>query len=116
MFATVAHPSIIENNVIEPTDASIYIGGQIIGNEQGLAGQVYEVIAGEVVIISNGQTVDLVEAGELLDDAIWPDATIVAWTDCVLMSVGGTERREATPPVSTFVTPTELQKQLALAA
>ncbi len=88
----------------------------MIGNEHGLGGKVYEVITGEVVIISNGQMVDLVEAGEWLDDVIWPDATIVAWTDCVLMLHADVDDAEALPATPTFVVPTDLQKHLALAA
>ena len=45
---------------------------------------IYKVLEGEVLIVRNGRTVDLVEAGEWLDAQIWTDATAVAWTDCIL--------------------------------
>ncbi|MEZ4659735.1 MAG: hypothetical protein R2911_19440, partial [Caldilineaceae bacterium] len=44
----------------------------------------YQVLAGEVLIVRNGRTVDLVEAGEWLNAQIWPGATAMAWTDCIL--------------------------------
>ncbi len=44
----------------------------------------YLLVSGEVIILRNGQIVDLVESGELLDPAIWPGAMAVAWHASIL--------------------------------
>ena len=58
-------------------------GMRIFGKSLPLA-NVYMVASGEVMILRGGQLVDLVEAGELLDQRIWRGATAIAHTDCML--------------------------------
>ena len=57
----------------------------------------YTVASGEVLVHRNGELIDIVEAGELLDPRIWGDATAVAHTDCTLTAPG--RRRLAAPPI-----------------
>jgi CRP-like cAMP-binding protein len=58
-------------------------GGHIFA-ESTPSANTYMVASGEVLIFRDGQPVDLVEAGELLDPRIWSDATAIARTDCIL--------------------------------
>jgi hypothetical protein len=44
----------------------------------------YTLLSGEVVILRNGQIVDLIEAGEILDPVFWPGMIAVAWHHSVL--------------------------------
>ena len=59
-------------------------GGLIFGRVAPLA-RPYVVAAGEVLILRDGQPVDLVTAGELLDPRFWGEVTAVAHTDCTLV-------------------------------
>jgi hypothetical protein len=47
--------------------------------------QTYRLIEGEVLVLRHGVPIDLVEAGDYIDARIWPDATLLAWTDCRMM-------------------------------
>ncbi|MEZ4869962.1 MAG: hypothetical protein R3C14_52025 [Caldilineaceae bacterium] len=52
--------------------------------KQNYAGQSYLVLSGEVVIMRNGRPVDLIEAGEWLESALWVGSSAVALTDCTV--------------------------------
>jgi hypothetical protein len=47
--------------------------------------QTYRLIEGEILVLRHGVPIDLVEAGDYIDARIWPDATLLAWTDCRMM-------------------------------
>lgn len=88
----------------------VLLGGQILFGETDNS-SIFHLLSGEVVILCNGQIVDLVEAGEVIDAAIWNSGTAVAWTDCVLQTVN------IHPQVNPRFIPAEaLNQHLALAA
>lgn len=62
---------------------SVRQGAQIFDKAMPLS-SAYTVASGEVLILRDGQLIDMVEAGELLDQRIWSDATAIAHTDCTL--------------------------------
>lgn len=88
----------------------VLLGGQILFDETDNS-SVFQLLAGEVVILRNGQVVDLIEAGEVIDAGIWSGGTAVAWTDCVLQPIA--MQLQVNP---LFVAPAVIEQQLALAA
>lgn len=58
--------------------------GQQVFHGPTSSGDTFLVTSGEVLILRNGRPVDLVEAGELLEKNLWPDASAVALTICTL--------------------------------
>ena len=61
--------------------------GEIIREAGATLSQSYVITNGEVIILRNGVPVDLLEAGEILDDFCWEGATAVAHADCALSIV-----------------------------
>ncbi len=61
--------------------------GEQLFTESALGEQRYLMTSGELLILRNGRPVDLVEAGELLEHALWPDTTAVALTACAFEPV-----------------------------
>jgi hypothetical protein len=53
--------------------------GEFIFTPEDLGRQPYLLVDGEVVVLRDGQIVDLVESGELVDPALWPGAVAIAW-------------------------------------
>jgi hypothetical protein len=58
--------------------------GTTISLTNGMSKRKYIVLSGEIVILRNGQIVDLVETGEILDPTFWPGTVAVAWHLSVL--------------------------------
>jgi hypothetical protein len=56
--------------------------GQQLFTEPALDEQSYLMISGELLILRDGRPVDLVEAGDLLERALWPGTTAIALTAC----------------------------------
>ena len=97
----------------EPQRVIPAIGGQILFHQND-TDAAYLILSGEVIIIRNGQVIDLVEEGELLDPQMWQGATAIAWTQCMFEAAGqATALRRQVP---TFAPATAHDKQLALAA
>lgn len=58
--------------------------GEFIIAPNETQGQRYLLVSGEVVVLRDGQPIDFIEPGELIDPAIWPGAVAVAWYAAVL--------------------------------
>ena len=58
--------------------------GQPLIQSSSMSNSAYRVVHGEVLIVRHGRPVDLVEAGELLEADLWPDAMAIALTPGIL--------------------------------
>ena len=65
--------------------------GQPILHEHEAENCQYFVTDGEVVIFRNGRPIDLVECDEVLDMMLWPNATVMALSDCTLVAMTRTD-------------------------
>ena len=78
---------------------------------------IYQVIAGELMILVNGYSIDLIEAGEYLDERIWNDGVVVqARTDCELVLLWSSEQPLPKRTICSFRDNPEVERLLALAA
>ena len=84
-FATI--PTQKQSSSVTPT-TYIAAGEPIFSGHESTA-KPYLVTSGEILILRNGQPVDLLEPGDLLDLHIWADATAVALNSCTLTALSG---------------------------
>ncbi len=69
-----------------PLVPKMYVAaGQPIFSGHEIEAQTYLVTSGEIVILRNGQPVDLLEEDELLDLRLWPGTTAKALSSCTLV-------------------------------
>lgn len=97
-------------NKNSPNGDLILLGGEILFHEYD-KNSAYHLLLGEVVMLRNGQVVDLVEAGELINADMWQGVTAIAWTDCVIQTLA-----LPTPPTDVDLHPSVIDRHLALAA
>lgn len=69
-----------------PIVPKLYVAaGQPIFSGHEIEEQTYLVTSGEILMLRNGQPVDLLEADELLDLRLWPGTTAMALSSCTLI-------------------------------
>ncbi len=74
--------------VTSPVVPKLYVAaGQPIFSGHEIEEQTYLVTSGEIVILRDGQPVDLLEEDELLDLRLWPGTTAMALSGCTLVAL-----------------------------
>jgi len=72
------------NGEQDRTEPNFFSKGQPLIQPSSICNSAYLVVHGEVLIVRHGRPVDLVEAGELLEADLWPDAMAIALTPGIL--------------------------------
>ncbi len=74
--------------VPQPVIPQTYVAaGQPIFSGHEIQERPYLITSGEALILRDGYPIDLVEEGELLDQAMWPETTIVALSGCTFVQL-----------------------------